>query len=193
LIDYVLSASILLIIWPLLLIIAVAIKFSSPGPVFYAQERCGLYGRRFKMYKFRTMFPGADNMISDVAALNEMDGPVFKMKNDPRIIPGLGSFLRRKSLDELPQLFNVMRGEMSMVGPRPPLPEEVRLYKTWQMRRLFMKPGITCIWQIQPNRNEIPFERWMELDLEYIDHWSILLDLKLLIKTIPAVFQEWGR
>jgi exopolysaccharide biosynthesis polyprenyl glycosylphosphotransferase len=191
--DYIFATFALLITLPLIIIIACAIKISSKGPVFYRQIRCGLYGRKFKIYKFRTMIERADEKLSELAALNEANGPVFKIKDDPRITPYVGKFLRKTNLDELPQLINVLLGEMTLVGPRPPIPAEVVQYELWQRRRLSMKPGITCIWQIQPLRNEIPFDKWMELDLQYIDHWSLWLDLKILCKTIPAVLLGRGR
>jgi lipopolysaccharide/colanic/teichoic acid biosynthesis glycosyltransferase len=165
----------------------------SSGPVFFKQVRVGLNGRKFIVYKFRTMLVNAEAMLPDLRNLNEADGVVFKIKNDPRIIPRIGTFLRKTSLDELPQLINVLRGEMSMVGPRPPLPEEVAEYKDGERRRLSMKPGITCIWQSQQRRNEIPFEKWMELDLEYIDNWSLWLDFKILSKTVVTVILGRGR
>lgn len=175
---------------PVIALIALAIKLSQGGAVLYSQTRCGLNGRRFTLYKFRTMVEGADRAQQDLLHLNEMDGPVFKVRNDPRVTP-LGRFLRRFSLDELPQLWNVLRGDMSLVGPRPPIPDEVRRYQRWQRRRLSMKPGLTCLWQIS-GRNQIDFERWMHLDLEYIDSWSPWLDMKILLKTVPAVLSGRG-
>ena len=151
----------------------------------FRQQRCGLNGRLFTLYKFRTMVADAEARRSEVEHLNEMDGPVFKARDDPRIT-SFGRVLRRLSLDELPQLWNVVRSDMSLVGPRPPIPSEVQNYERWQKRRLSMKPGITCLWQIS-GRNELDFERWMELDLEYIDSWSLGLDLGILLKTIPVV------
>ncbi len=142
------------------------------------------------MYKFRSMVDDAEQRRYELEALNEMDGPVFKSSRDPRVTP-VGKFLRRFSIDELPQLYNVLRGDMSLVGPRPPLPQEVQRYKRWQRRRLSMKPGITCLWQIS-GRNQVGFEEWMKLDLNYIDNWSLLLDLKILIKTVPAVLMGKG-
>jgi len=189
--DYISAAAGLLILWPLLALIAIAIKLTSPGGVFFSQERCGLNGRIFKMYKFRSMVAGAENLKTTLDEQNEMDGPVFKMKNDPRITP-VGRFLRATSLDELPQLFNVLKGDMSLVGPRPPIPAEVGQYKLWQRRRLSMKPGLTCIWQVS-GRNNTSFERWMEMDLRYIDNWSLKLDLILLLKTIREITVGGGR
>ncbi len=176
---------------PLLLAIAVSVRLSSPGPVFFKQERCGLNGRRFKLLKFRTMVSNAEQLKGRLSHLNEMDGPAFKIKNDPRTTR-LGRFLRKLSLDELPQLINVARGDMSLVGPRPPLPEEVRRYDLWQRRKLSMKPGITCLWQVG-DRNDSTFEQWMRQDLEYIDNWSLMLDAKILLRTIPAVINATGR
>jgi exopolysaccharide biosynthesis polyprenyl glycosylphosphotransferase len=188
--DVVLVSILGLITSPLMLITATLIKVSSPGPVFFRQERCGLNGRPFIMYKFRSMVNDAEQRRFELEALNEMDGPVFKSSRDPRIT-ALGKFIRRFSIDELPQLFNVLRGDMSLVGPRPPLPEEVARYQRWQRRRLSMKPGITCLWQIS-GRNEVSFDDWMKLDLSYIDNWSLLLDLKILLKTVPVVLLGRG-
>jgi exopolysaccharide biosynthesis polyprenyl glycosylphosphotransferase len=171
-------------------IIALLIKWTSQGPVFYKQERAGINGRRFMFYKFRSMVMNADKKVADLAHLNEMDGPVFKIKNDPRVTP-VGRFLRKYSLDELPQMWNVLKGDMSLVGPRPPLPSEVKKYDSWHRRRLSIRPGLTCLWQVQ-GRNAIDFRRWMELDLAYIDNWSLALDLKILLKTIPAVLGGRG-
>ena len=191
--DYILSAVILLLCLPTFLIISLAIKLVSKGPVFFTQTRTGLYGRTFKMYKFRTMVENAENIKNEIETLNESDGPVFKIKNDPRIIPYIGEFLRKTGLDELPQLFNVLRGEMSLVGPRPPIPAEVEKYDFWQRRRLSMKPGISCLWQIHPNRNDISFTDWMKMDLEYIDAWSFTMDIKILIRTVFTLIRAEGR
>ncbi|HLU48759.1 MAG TPA: sugar transferase [Planctomycetota bacterium] len=174
-----------------MLVIAILIKITSPrGPVFFVQERCGLRHRRFRMLKFRTMVPNAETMRVELAAQNEMDGPVFKIRNDPRVTP-VGRILRKLSLDELPQLFNVLRGDMSLVGPRPPLPSEVAEYEPWMRRRLTVPPGLTCTWQVS-GRNGISFEQWMRMDLEYIDTWSIWRDIALLLRTIPAVLSTRG-
>jgi len=181
----------LVVLLPLFLAVAATIKLTSKGPVFFRQVRCGLNGRKFVLYKFRTMVHEAEKMRAGLQAANEMDGPVFKIENDPRLT-AIGKFLRKSSLDELPQLINVVRGEMSLVGPRPPLPSEVAEYKHWQRRRLSMKPGLTCIWQVS-GRNEVRFEDWMRMDLEYIDNWSLVLDLKLLLKTVPAVLFGTGK
>lgn len=175
---------------PLLLSIAVLIKLSSKGPVFFTQERSGLNGRRFKLYKFRTMVANAEELKAQLLAANEQEGPVFKIRKDPRVT-GLGLFLRRTSMDELPQLLNVLKGEMSLVGPRPPIPEEVARYEPWQRRRLSMKPGLTCIWQVC-GRNDVSFHKWMHMDLEYIDNWSLFLDAKLLVLTVRAVVMTSG-
>ncbi len=175
---------------PLFLLIAILIRLDSPGPILYRQTRSGLNGRCFTLYKFRSMFQDAEERKKDLIVFNLMKGPVFKMKNDPRITR-VGRILRRLSLDELPQLFNVLKGDMSFVGPRPPLPEEVKEYEGWQRRRLSMKPGTTGLWQVS-GRNEIDFHDWIKLDLQYIDNWSLWLDLKIIAKTIPAVLSGKG-
>jgi exopolysaccharide biosynthesis polyprenyl glycosylphosphotransferase len=187
------SGSVLLIIClsPVLLLISILIKLTSKGPVVFKQSRVGLRGRQFSLYKFRTMIHNAEKLKKDLEAENEMDGPVFKIKDDPRITK-IGGFLRRTGLDELPQLFNILKGEMSLIGPRPPLPSETAQYKRWQLRRLSIKPGLSCFWQIKPDRNNIKFEKWMELDLAYIDNWSLRLDFIILLKTIKTVFQRSG-
>jgi len=187
--DVALSALILLLALPMISVVAVAIRVTGRN-VLFRQTRCGLNGRRFTLYKFRTMVADAEERLSELQHLNEMDGPVFKSRNDPRVTR-LGRFLRKFSLDELPQLWNVLRGDMSLVGPRPPIPEEVARYERWQRRRLSMKPGLTCLWQVN-GRNELDFSSWMELDLEYIDSWSLQLDLKILLKTIPVVLSGRG-
>ena len=176
---------------PLVPLIAAAIKIGSRGPVLYSQIRCGLNGRRFRLLKFRTMYEGADQRLDEVAHLNEVDGPAFKVRLDPRVTP-VGRVLRRLSLDELPQLYNVFRGDMSLVGPRPPIPGEVERYERWQRRRLSMKPGITGLWQVSGRSGLDDFNRWIALDLAYIDQWSLWLDLKILLKTIPAVISARG-
>ncbi|NVM22530.1 MAG: sugar transferase [Desulfobacterales bacterium] len=190
-IDYAAGAVGFALVLPLFLLISLSIKLTSKGPVFFKQERCGLNGRRFQLYKFRTMIKDAEALRDTLNAQNEMTGPVFKLTDDPRITL-VGRILRKLSLDELPQIMNVLRGEMSLVGPRPPIPFEVEEYEPWQRRRLSMKPGITCIWQVS-GRNEINFAEWMRMDLEYIDNWSLRLDLELLLKTIPAVFMATGK
>ena len=189
--DVVLAALILVIFGPLVMLpAAVLIKLTSPGPVLFKQKRCGLQGRVFTMFKFRSMTDNAEQLRVEMEAFNEMDGPVFKSSRDPRITT-IGKMIRRRSIDELPQLFNVFQGHMSLVGPRPPLPQEVARYERWQRRRLSMKPGMTCLWQIS-GRNEVSFEDWMKLDLTYIDNWSLLLDLKILLKTVPVVLLGRG-
>jgi len=189
--DFFISLILIIILSPLFIITALLIKLTSPGPVFFIQERMGLNKRRIRIYKFRTMVVNAEQKLSEFEHLNEVSGPVFKIKDDPRITR-VGSFLRKTSIDELPQLLNVLKGDMSLVGPRP-LP--VRDYKgfdqDWHRRRLSVRPGITCLWQIN-GRSSVPFEKWMELDMEYIDHWSLWLDFKILTKTIPAVLNGSG-
>jgi exopolysaccharide biosynthesis polyprenyl glycosylphosphotransferase len=176
---------------PVLLAISILIKMTSKGPIIFKQARVGLRGRQFSLYKFRTMIVNAEKLKKELEAENEMDGPVFKIKDDPRVT-NIGKFLRRTGLDELPQLFNVLKGEMSLIGPRPPLPTETIQYQRWQLRRLSVKPGLSCFWQIKPDRNNIKFEKWMELDLAYIDNWSLRLDFIILLKTIKTVFQRTG-
>lgn len=191
--DYSLSVVALILFLPFFCIIALAIKSASSGPVFFKQVRCGFNGRKFLLYKFRTMVPDAEELKKDLVSANESDGPAFKVKHDPRIIPIIGTFLRKSSLDELPQLINIIKGEMSLVGPRPPVPDEVDKYMLWQRRRLSMKPGLTCTWQTHLKRNEISFKEWMTMDLFYIDNWSLLLDFKILFATTVAVITGAGR
>jgi exopolysaccharide biosynthesis polyprenyl glycosylphosphotransferase len=188
--DIVGASAALVVLSPLLAVVALLIKMQDGGPVLFSQERSGLFGRRFAMLKFRSMVTDAEAQKARLAHLNEMSGPVFKMAHDPRITR-LGAFIRRTSIDELPQFWNVLRGEMSLVGPRPPIPAETERYARWQLRRLSMKPGITCIWQVS-GRNNIDFDTWMKLDLQYIDNWSLLLDVKLLLKTVPVVLMGTG-
>jgi exopolysaccharide biosynthesis polyprenyl glycosylphosphotransferase len=188
--DLGLASMLLLVTAPLLLVVAALVRASSPGPVIYRQLRCGLNGRRFWLYKFRSMYRDAEQQRAQVEHLNEMDGPVFKSSRDPRVTP-VGRLLRKTSLDELPQLFNILKGEMSFVGPRPPLPEEVARYETWQRRRLRMQPGLTCLWALA-GRNQLNFAQWMQLDMEYIDNWSLALDFKILLRTIPRVLSGRG-
>lgn len=175
---------------PLLVLLALLVRLTSRGPVLYRQTRCGLGGRKFTLYKFRSMHQDAEAQRRELLPLNELDGPVFKIRDDPRCTP-LGRLMRRFSLDELPQLINIVKGDMSFVGPRPPLPEEVAHYERWQRRRLRMQPGLTCLWALE-GRNRLNFRRWMELDLEYIDTWSPALDWKILLKTIPVVLMGRG-
>ena len=183
--DIMVSSMCLVLLMPLFLLVGLLVKLTSKGPVIYRQVRCGLYGRQFTLFKFRSMYEGADDVLWEIKHLNEMDGPTFKMRNDPRVTP-LGRFLRKSSIDELPQFWNVLRGDMSLVGPRAPIPNEVKEYARWHKRRLSVKPGITCLWQIS-GRNEIDFHEWMKMDLHYIDNWSLALDLKILIYTLPIV------
>ncbi|MEX1048423.1 MAG: sugar transferase [Akkermansiaceae bacterium] len=189
-VDAALSLAVLIILFPLLALVAVLVKLSSSGPVLFVQNRVGMNQRQFKLYKFRSMVSDAEDRRNAIEHLNEQDGPVFKIHNDPRVTR-LGRFLRKTSIDELPQLFNVLSGEMSLVGPRPPLPEEVKRYQWLFRKRLSVKPGITCIWQIS-GRNNVSFDRWMQMDHEYIDNWSLLLDFKILLVTIPAVLFSRG-
>ncbi|HLB59243.1 MAG TPA: sugar transferase [Bdellovibrionota bacterium] len=189
-VDIFIAAITLILLSPLLVLITIAIRLSSPGPILFRQQRVGLNGRLFTFYKFRSMYEDAEERKPSLTHLNEVSGPVFKIKNDPRVTP-VGRWLRKFSLDELPQLWNVFLGDMSLVGPRPPVPGEVKQYEWRQRRRLSMKPGITCLWQIK-GRSNIPFEEWMRLDLAYIDNWSLKLDLKILLKTIPAVLLARG-
>lgn len=189
-IDIVISLVVLLIFSPILLFSILLIKTTSRGPIFYRQVRCGLNGRTFTLYKFRSMVVGAEMRKRELEKQNEMSGPVFKMRRDPRVTP-FGKFMRKFSIDELPQLFNVIRGDMSLVGPRPALPAEIELYESWQRRRLSMKPGVTCIWQVS-GRNKIDFERWMEMDLQYIDSFSLWLDIRILIRTVFVVITGYG-
>ncbi len=189
--DFIVALISLIVITPLLLVAAILIKLTSPGPVFFMQKRVGLNKRIFSMVKFRTMVPDAEQRIREIEHLNEASGAVFKIKNDPRITP-IGRFLRRTSIDELPQLFNVLKGDMSMVGPRPlPMRDYERFSEDAQRRRFSVRPGITCLWQVN-GRSSIPFDEWMELDLRYVDQWSIWMDVQILFKTIPAVLRGSG-
>lgn len=182
----------LILLFPLLVLLAVAVRLSSPGPVIFTQRRAGIHGSPFTMLKLRTMYLDAEKRHGDLAALNEMSGPVFKIANDPRVTP-IGRWLRRTSLDELPQLVNVLFGEMSLVGPRPlPLYEVENFKNTSHRRRLSMKPGLTCLWQIRGRNNVTSFDDWVRMDLEYIDHWSLGLDFQILLGTIPAVLLGAG-
>jgi exopolysaccharide biosynthesis polyprenyl glycosylphosphotransferase len=191
LIDVAGSAALLLALAPLFAIVTLLIKLDSPGPIFFAQQRVGLNKRRFRILKFRTMVDGSDQQQHTLEHLNEVKGPVFKIKNDPRMTR-IGKFLRRFSIDELPQLINVLKGDMSLVGPRPlPVRDVERIEVRWHKRRFSIKPGITCLWQVN-GRSEIGFEDWVRMDLEYIDRWSLVLDIIILMKTIPAVFKGPG-
>ncbi len=188
--DVLFSLVVLICGAPFFLLIAALIKATSNGPIFYRQVRSGQNGRQFILYKFRTMDQDAEQHQDEVRCLNQMSGPVFKSASDPRLTK-IGRLLRSFSLDELPQFYNVLAGDMSIVGPRPPLPSEVQLYKRWQRRRLSVRPGITCIWQVS-GRNQVDFNRWMEMDLFYIDNWSLWMDTKIFLRTIPAVLSRRG-
>ena len=189
--DVILTSGLLLTLSPLLLLVSLIIKLSSPGPVVFSQDRVGYNKRRFRLYKFRTMIQDAEERQAELEALNEASGPVFKIKNDPRITP-FGRILRKTSLDELPQLFNVLKGDMSLVGPRPlPVRDYNGFDQDWQRRRFSVRPGITCLWQVS-GRSGITFDEWMKLDIQYIDQWSLWLDIKILLKTIPAVLRGAG-
>ena len=188
--DVLSSAVAVLLLSPAFIATAIAVKLDSPGPVFFRQTRVGRNGRPFKMLKFRSMHSDAEGRLESLRAQNEASGPVFKMRNDPRVTR-VGAFIRRTSLDELPQFLNVLSGEMSIVGPRPPVPAEVKQYQRWQRRRLSVKPGITCTWQVS-GRSNISFDQWMRLDLEYIDTWSLWQDLQICFRTVPAVLLSRG-
>jgi len=188
--DVFISALLLFGLMPLMLLVAALIKLDSPGPVILRQKRVGRGLKLFDCFKFRTMVENAQALQAELASLNEMDGPVFKIRKDPRITR-VGKYLRKYSIDELPQLVNVLRGEMSLVGPRPPLPHEVEMYEPRYLRRLDVKPGLTCLWQVS-GRNELSFEQWMELDLYYVENRSFLLDIEILFRTIPAVVSARG-
>lgn len=189
--DIIVSFTLLIVTSPILLLVGILIKFTSPGPIVFKQKRVSLRGRRFILFKFRSMETNAEQRKRELRKLNVMKGPVFKIKDDPRITK-IGKFLRRTSLDELPQLWNVLRGDMSLVGPRPPLPSEVAKYKGWHRRRLSMRPGITCLWQTSGRSQIKEFDKWAQLDLQYIDNWSLWLDIKILAKTILVVLSRSG-
>ncbi len=188
--DLVLGSFILLLVAPVVPFLALMIRLDSRGPVLYRQTRVGLGGRCFTFYKFRSMYSGSDRKLEELAGLNEQAGPIFKIREDPRITP-VGRFLRRSSLDEIPQILNVLKGDMSIVGPRPALPAEVAKYESWQRRRLEAKPGLTCLWQIS-GRSHIGFDEWMRLDLEYLRTRSMWTDVVILLKTVPAVMARRG-
>jgi lipopolysaccharide/colanic/teichoic acid biosynthesis glycosyltransferase len=188
--DVLVGTLLLVVTAPIVVLAALAIACATRGTPFYAQERVGMHGRRFKMYKLRTMVNGAHDMRQSVMHLNEVDGPVFKIRNDPRLHP-LGRFLRRTSVDELPNLVNVVLGEMSLVGPRPALPCEVEHYDAVALRRLTVPQGVTCLWQIN-GRSDVSFEHWMELDDRYVDSWTPLGDLLIILRTVPAVLRRDG-
>jgi exopolysaccharide biosynthesis polyprenyl glycosylphosphotransferase len=189
LIDVMVSLLGLVVLWPMMLLAAVLVKLTSPGPVIYRQTRCGLNGRRFTLYKFRSMVENADALKDDVAHLSEKQ-IAFKIPRDPRVTPA-GRWLRKFSIDEWPQFYNILRGDMSLVGPRPPLPEEVGRYERWQRRRLRMRPGLTCLWVLN-GRDRLNFEAWMKMDMAYIDNWSLRLDWSILVRTIPHVLTGKG-
>jgi exopolysaccharide biosynthesis polyprenyl glycosylphosphotransferase len=190
LLDIVLATLGMVATLPLWLGIVLAIRLDSPGPAIFMQERVGLHGRRFRFYKFRSMYVDAEQRLAEVQAHNEIDGPVFKMRNDPRI-SRVGALLRRTSLDELPQLINVLMGDMSLVGPRPPLPREVEQYRPGDLVRLTVKPGLTCLWQVS-GRSQVGFDQWMEYDREYVRNMSLWLDLQILLRTVWVVISCRG-
>jgi exopolysaccharide biosynthesis polyprenyl glycosylphosphotransferase len=189
-IDVAFAAAGLLVLSPLMALIALLIRITSPGPAIFRQVRCGLNGRRFRFYKFRSMVENAEALKPQLAHLNTRDTVVFKIPDDPRLTP-VGRYLRKFSIDEWPQLWNVLRGDMSLVGPRPAVPGEVDQYKCWQRRRLRMRPGLTCLWAIS-GRDNVDFETWMKMDMQYIDNWSLALDWKILLQTIPRVLTGHG-
>lgn len=186
--DVIFSVLGIILMSPLMLIVSIAIKLNSKGPVIFTQRRVGKNGKYFNMYKFRSMVVGAESMLIDLKSKNEMSGPMFKMKQDPRVT-AVGKFIRKTSIDELPQLFNVLKGEMSLVGPRPNLPSEVSKFRPWQKEKLKAKPGLTCYWQVM-GRNDIDFDNWMKLDVRYINERNTLLDLKLIFKTFFVLFGD---
>lgn len=191
--DILISATVLLILWPVFLLIALVIVIDSPGAgPFFIQTRVGKDGEEFRLYKFRTMRPNAESELENLLPQNEMDGPVFKLKDDPRITR-VGHYLRRSGLDELPQLWNVLRGEMSIVGPRPGLPREAAQYDGFTRQRLTVQPGLTCYWQIQPNRNTLDFPSWMALDIQYIREMDLLTDWKIILATFGAMLRMDGQ
>lgn len=186
--DIVLSSLGLIVLSPLILIVGIAIKVESKGPIVFVQERVGVKGKRFKMYKFRSMVSDAEEMKKNLEKCNEMSGPMFKMKEDPRVTR-IGRFIRKTSIDELPQFVNVIKGEMTIVGPRPSLPKEVEQFEPWMLERLEVKPGITCIWQVS-GRNDVSFTEWMKMDIKYVHEKSIILDIKLIFKTFLLLFGD---
>ena len=188
-IDIICSLAGIIVLSPVFLIVAALIKIEDPkGSIFFCQERNGQHPNTFKMYKFRSMVHNAEELLKDLQHKNEQTGPAFKMADDPRITK-VGKFIRKTSLDELPQLFNILKGDMSLVGPRPPIPREVREYNPYQMQRLLVKPGLTCIWQVS-GRNNIGFDEWVDMDLEYIKTRNLLLDIKLILKTVKVLFGD---
>ncbi|HYV67722.1 MAG TPA: sugar transferase [Myxococcales bacterium] len=190
--DVLVAAAALIVLSPLLVVIAALIKQTDGGPVFFGQVRVGLRGRTFQMLKFRSMVVHAERLRPRLEVRNESNGPVFKMRLDPRVTP-IGRFIRRYSLDELPQLFNILMGDMSIVGPRPSLPSEVARYEPWQYRRFAVRPGLTCFWQVSPTRYQISFDDWMRLDLKYVEGWSLRLDAGLILRTFRVVLAGTGQ
>ena len=190
--DIILSILAMLVLLPVFLVVSLIIVIDSPGasPIF-SQPRVGRNGKEFRFYKFRSMIPNADEKLGELLDKNEMDGPVFKIKDDPRITR-FGKFIRRTSIDELPQLWNILMGDMSIVGPRPATPREVNQYDEYELQRLYVTPGLTCYWQIQPKRNDLSFREWLELDLKYIEERSFLTDWKIIFKTVFAVLGMYG-
>ena len=188
LIDIICSFVGILVLSPLFIIIAIIIKFTSKGPVFFSQKRVGRNGKEFDMYKFRSMVVNAEELKEKLAAQNEMSGPMFKMKDDPRVTK-VGKFIRKTSIDELPQLWNILKGDMSLVGPRPSLPKEVAQFDEWMYKRLEVKPGLTCYWQVS-GRNNIDFEDWMKLDIRYVEEKNLWIDIKLIFKTVGVLFGD---
>lgn len=187
-IDIIGAGSGLLLLSPVIAIVACAVKFTSKGPIFFSQKRVGKNGQIFDMYKFRSMVVNAEELKEKLAHQNEMSGPMFKMKDDPRVTK-VGKFIRKTSLDELPQLWNVLKGDMSLVGPRPSLPKEVKQFEKWMYKRLTVKPGLTCYWQVS-GRNNIDFEDWMKLDISYVEDRSLWIDIKLIFKTVGVLFGD---
>ena len=187
-IDIIGAGSGLLLLSPVIAIVACAVKFTSKGPIFFSQKRVGKNGKIFEMYKFRSMVVNAEELKEKLAHQNEMSGPMFKMKDDPRVTK-IGKFIRKTSIDELPQLWNVLKGDMSLVGPRPSLPKEVAQFENWMYKRLTVKPGLTCYWQVS-GRNNIDFEDWMKLDCRYVDERNLWIDIKLIFKTVLVLFGD---
>ena len=187
-IDIIGAGSGLLLLSPVIAIVACAVKFTSKGPIFFSQKRVGKNGKIFEMYKFRSMVVNAEELKEKLVHQNEMSGPMFKMKDDPRVTK-IGKFIRKTSIDELPQLWNVLKGDMSLVGPRPSLPKEVKQFENWMYKRLTVKPGLTCYWQVS-GRNNIDFEDWMKLDISYVDDRNLWIDIKLIFKTILVLFGD---
>ena len=190
--DILFSFIALVVLSPLLLVISIAILIDDPkGSPIFKQKRCGRHGKEFTFYKFRSMCVDAEKMLDSLLDQNEMTGPVFKIKQDPRLTR-IGGFLRKTSLDELPQFVNVLKGDMTIIGPRPPLPREVEKYTEYERQRLWITPGLSCIWQITPNRNQTSFDEWMEMDLQYLEERSVALDMKIILHTIKTMFRGFG-